>query len=101
MDLMNLFNIGRSAIYVSQTALNVTGNNIANVNTPGYSKQDVTLEVTTPNAVRGGFLGTGVTISQITRSYDNLIQSQLLGQYQNAYDQIGERNGELLLDAFD
>ncbi len=83
MDLMNLFNIGRSAIYVSQTALNVTGNNIANVNTPGYSKQDVTLEVTTPNAVRGGFLGTGVTISQITRSYDNLIQSQLLGQYQN------------------
>ena len=83
MDLLNLFNIGRSALSVSQTALNVTGNNIANVNTPGYSRQDVTLEVSTPNAVRGGFLGTGVAVSQIKRSYDNLIQSQLLGQYQN------------------
>jgi flagellar hook-associated protein 1 len=83
MDLLGLFNIGRTALFTSQTALGVTGNNIANVNTPGYSRQEVILEVSTPNAVKGGFLGTGVSVSQIKRSYDGFIQSQLLGQYQN------------------
>jgi flagellar hook-associated protein 1 len=83
MYLLSLFNIGRTALLTSQTALSVTGNNIANVNTPGYSRQEVVLEVSTPNSVRGGFLGTGVSVSQIKRRYDGFIQSQLLGQYQN------------------
>lgn len=83
MYLLSLFNIGKSAIFTSQTALNVTSHNIANANTPGFSRQEAILEVSTPIAIRGGFLGTGVNVSHIRRHYDNFIQSQLLGQYQN------------------
>ncbi len=83
MYLLSLFNIGKSAIFTSQTALNVTSHNIANVNTPGFSRQEAVLEVSTPIAMRGGFLGSGVNVEHIRRHYDNFIQSQLLGQYQN------------------
>jgi len=81
--LLSLFNIGKSTIFTSQTALNVTSHNIANVNTPGFSRQEAILEVSTPIAIRGGFVGSGVNVGQIRRHYDNFIQSQLLGQYQN------------------
>jgi flagellar hook-associated protein 1 len=80
--LFGLFDIGKSAIFASQTALSVTGNNIANANTPGYSRQEAILEVSTPVSVSGGYVGSGVAVSQIRRSYDNFIQSQLLTQTQ-------------------
>lgn len=83
MSLLGLFNIGRTALFASQTALQVTSNNIANVNTPGYSRQEVILSVGTPVIESGGSVGTGVTISGIRRQYDRFMQVQLLGQYQN------------------
>ncbi|HMK50628.1 MAG TPA: flagellar hook-associated protein FlgK [Thermodesulfovibrionales bacterium] len=82
MYLFGLFNIGKSAIYASQTALSVTGNNIANANTPGYSRQEAVLDVSTPVSVSGGYMGTGVRVAGIRRHYDNFIQSQLLSQNQ-------------------
>ena len=48
MSLINLLNIGKSAIFASQAAINVTGNNIANVNTPGYTRQEAILRIATP-----------------------------------------------------
>lgn len=83
MSLFGLFDIGKSALFASQSALSITSNNIANVNTPGYTKKSVILEIATPTAVSGGFLGQGVRIAGIRRSYDEFIQNQLLGQYQN------------------
>jgi flagellar hook-associated protein 1 FlgK len=83
MSIFGLFEIGKSAIFASQTALNVTSHNIANVNTPGYSRKEVILSIETPVAIRGGFLGRGVTISDIRRTYDRFIQSQLLTQSQS------------------
>lgn len=83
MSLFSLFDIGRSALFASQTALYITNHNIANVNTPGFSRQEAILEITSPVAVRGGLLGRGVTVSGIKRYYDKFIQNQLLGQHQN------------------
>lgn len=83
MSIFRLFDIGRSAIFASQTALQVTSHNVANANTPGYSRKEVILSIETPVAIRGGFLGRGVTISDIRRTYDRFIQSQLLTQNQN------------------
>lgn len=68
----------------SQTALNVTSHNIANVNTPGFSRQDVVLSISTPVSVKGGLLGRGVTVTGIKNNYDSFIQTQLLGQHQNS-----------------
>ena len=83
MSLFSLFDISKSALFASQTALYITNHNIANVNTPGFSRQEAILEIASPFAMRGGFLGRGVIISGIKRYYDKFIQTQLLGQYQN------------------
>jgi flagellar hook-associated protein 1 FlgK len=83
MSISGLFNSGLSALTASQTALSVTSNNIANVNTQGYTRQDVVLDISNPVPTSAGFIGTGVTVSGITRSYDQFIQTQLLGQQQN------------------
>lgn len=83
MALFGLFDISKSALFASQTALYITNHNIANVNTPGFSRQEAILEIASPVATRGGFLGRGVNVVGITRYYDKFIQTQLLGQYQN------------------
>jgi flagellar hook-associated protein 1 FlgK len=83
MSLSGLFDIGKSALIASQTALAVTSNNIANVNTPGYSKESVTLDIASPFYTGAGPVGSGVTAAAITRSYDRFIQAQLLNQQQN------------------
>ena len=41
VGLGNLLNIGNNAIRANQVGINVTGNNIANVNTVGYTRQSV------------------------------------------------------------
>jgi len=83
MSIIGLFNIGKSALSASQTALSVVNNNIANVNTPGYARQDVTLQISNPVQGVGGHLtGAGVTTAGIRRSYDRFIEAQLTQQYQ-------------------
>ncbi len=83
MSISGLFNIGKSALSASQTALSVINNNIANVNTPGYARQDVVLQISSPIQGAGGqFVGTGVTTAGITRSYDRFIEAQMTQQYQ-------------------
>jgi flagellar hook-associated protein 1 FlgK len=57
MSLLNIMNIGKTALFANQAALNVTGHNISNVNTPGYTRQEVILEVATPAANSAGYLG--------------------------------------------
>ena len=83
MSLFGLFDIAKSAIFASQTALTVTGHNIANINTPGFNRREAIFAVSGPVALSGNLLGSGVTISGIRRHYDQFIQTQLWGQYQN------------------
>jgi len=83
MSLLGLFDIGKSAMLASQTALSTTGHNIANAQTPGFNRQDVILESATPVTGIGGLIGAGVTVSGITRDYNRFIQSQLISQQQN------------------
>jgi flagellar hook-associated protein 1 FlgK len=83
MAVSSLFEIGKSALLASQKALTVTSHNIANVNTPGFSRQEVVLGVANPVLLNGSYLGMGVTALEVTRHYDSFVQSQLLLQYQN------------------
>ncbi len=83
MTIASIFNIGNSALIASQTALSVTSNNIANINTPGYSKEDVVLSLTNPISSGNVLVGNGVTVNSVKRSYDRFLQAQLLGQGQN------------------
>jgi len=82
LSLLGLFDIAKSAIFASQTALTVTSQNIANVNTPGFTRREALFSVA-PVAFSGNLIGSGVTVTTIKRHYDQFIQTQLLGQYQN------------------
>lgn len=83
MSLSGLFDIGKSAIFASQTALNVVSNNIANVNTPGYSRHEAIIEVANPVQVKGNYIGRGVGNVDIRRHYDNFVHLQIIGQNQS------------------
>lgn len=80
MSLSGLFDIGKSAIFASQTALNVVSNNIANVNTPGYSRHEAILEVANPVQIKGNYIGRGVGNVDIRRHYDKFLHLQMIGQ---------------------
>lgn len=71
-SLGNILNIGMSALRAQQVGLNVTGNNIANVNTPGYSRQRASLST----ALTVNNLGTGVEFSSLTRARDLVLDRQ-------------------------
>jgi len=78
MSLNSVLEIGKTGLGIYQKAIEVTGQNIANVNTPGYSRQRVILE-TAPISTANGFpLGTGVRIASVERFYDGLLQQQLV-----------------------
>ncbi|HET7522319.1 MAG TPA: flagellar hook-associated protein FlgK [Bacillales bacterium] len=69
----------RRALYAQQAALQTTAHNIANANTPGYSRQRVNLTTTAPypapglhNGVSPGQIGTGVqaeTVQRVRRDF--------------------------------
>lgn len=83
MSINGILNIGRSALQVNQAALQVTSNNIANVNTPGYSRQRIATETTTPFRTDAGFVGTGVVIQGISRVYDRFLAFQVKAEREN------------------
>lgn len=67
------FGIGVSALNSLQTAIRTTGQNIANVNTDGYSRQSVDFATREPDRSGGFFVGSGVTITSIERAYDEFL----------------------------
>ncbi len=68
---------GLSGLLAAQRALSVASNNIANVNTEGYSRQRVNLTTQTPDRIGDFFIGTGVSISSIERIYDEFNTLQI------------------------
>lgn len=80
--LLNALNAGRTSLSTNQKAIEIAGNNIANVNTPGYSRQSAVL--TPYPALNFGefFIGQGVKISNVTREHDVFINAQILDKNQ-------------------
>lgn len=80
MSLSGLLDIGSSAIFASQKALSITGHNIANVNTPFYSQQNVDLANRTPGVMG---IGTGVDVIEVKRLYNTLLTVEYMDQKMN------------------
>ncbi|SDB44889.1 flagellar hook-associated protein 1 FlgK [Desulfonatronum thiosulfatophilum] len=74
----SLLNTGRGALLAFQSAIHVTGENIANVNTPGYSRRTVRLQENPSIDYRPGQIGTGVSAAEVIRHYDYFIERQYL-----------------------
>ena len=60
-----------------QRSLETTSHNITNVNTEGYSRQRVELATRQEQKIGAGYLGQGVSVTDISRSYDQFITTQL------------------------
>jgi flagellar hook-associated protein 1 FlgK len=61
--------IGKRALIAQRLGLDVTSNNIANVNTPGYARQQAIFSETQPELLIGrGYIGTGTNVTAI-RTY--------------------------------
>lgn len=72
-SLNSAIQVGRSALRAQQIGLNTIGNNIANVNTPGYARKNVVLA---GDPVVNGGVGGGVRVTALTRQRDNFLDSQ-------------------------
>jgi flagellar hook-associated protein 1 FlgK len=80
MSLIAALNIGKSALAVSQAAIQTTGNNIANAGNPNYTRQTARLEPTADRMLRPGvFLGTGINLSSIRRNIDEALEGRIRG----------------------
>ena len=72
----DVMNIGVRALLVNQSALQTVGNNIANVNTPGYSRQSVVLKSVAGQFSGTGYYGKGVAIETVQRNYSEFLTQQ-------------------------
>jgi len=78
MSLNGALNIGGSALATSQAALQVTGNNIANVGNANYSRETSVISDTPDQEISSGvYIGTGVDLTAITRQVDESLNSRL------------------------
>ena len=71
------FEIGRRALHANQIGIAVTGQNIANVNTPGYSRQRVLLSPSPSDGSKVRLAGNGVTVDGVRAARDQFIESRL------------------------
>ncbi|MCH2106010.1 MAG: flagellar hook-associated protein FlgK, partial [Planctomycetes bacterium] len=78
-------NIGLRALISSQSSLDVIGQNLANANTPGYSRQRVQLGASGMVFRHGLGFGTGVDAMNIGRSVDNLLAGRIVNEVSDLF----------------
>ena len=87
IGLNTAFEVGRKGLRGQLFGLNVTGNNIANVNTEGYSRRKVNLVTAEPFISTEGIFGSGVDAKGVRRYRDALVDRQV----RNAYEEVGQQ----------
>jgi len=102
MDIYGVMSMAGSALLAQQKAITVTGNNIANVNTPGYSRQRLLLETKLPLQSSIGPMSLGVEAASVERVYDRFLgvqinaESETLGRWEAQKD--GLELAEVIFD---
>jgi flagellar hook-associated protein 1 FlgK len=75
--LSDVFGISVSALQAFQAAISVTSNNIANANTPGYSKESIELSSAAPQSSGATSVGAGVVVNGVSRAFNQATANQL------------------------
>ncbi|QDU32692.1 Flagellar hook-associated protein 1 [Poriferisphaera corsica] len=80
MGLNTALQIGRSGLLTAQTALELTGNNLANAATPGYHRNNVVLSAVASQRLGPNvYLGQGVQLDSIVRQTDEALEARIRG----------------------
>jgi len=72
-----IYSIGVSALKVAQAGISVTSHNIANANTPGYTRQEILQSAALPQNTGAGFFGQGADVTSVKRNYDEFLSAQV------------------------
>ena len=75
--MADLLSIGLSGLSANKTSLAVTGHNITNVNTPGFSRQDTVQATRIPQFSGAGYIGSGTTLVDVRRIYNEFLTTQV------------------------
>ena len=96
-DINSILGIARTGLLAQQRAIDITGRNIANADTEGYSRQRVTFSSLDPN-----YFASGVAGVDIERVYDQYLENQLNAAIQTSGRWASQQNGlervEILFD---
>jgi flagellar hook-associated protein 1 len=108
-NIFNILNTAQVGLRSQLLAMEVTGHNIANVQTEGYSRQEINLKTMDPRFTELGQIGTGVRVGGIERAHDEFLHLQILGESDDlgrsrvkkeVFDQLeillGEKSGQSL-----
>jgi flagellar hook-associated protein 1 FlgK len=77
MSLFGYYYIGLQSMSAARLGLQVAGDNIANVNTPGYARRRLELTPGFPVSIRGGMLDQGVDVAGLRRMQDHFLQTSM------------------------
>lgn len=83
--ITHVLNLAKQALLTHQSSIQVAGHNVANVDTPGYTRQKINIEANTAFPSAAGIMGGGVLADGIARQYDQFMveriakQSSLMG----------------------
>ncbi|MDY0378396.1 MAG: flagellar hook-associated protein FlgK, partial [Desulfobacterales bacterium] len=83
MAISSLLSVAGGALLSQQTAINIAGANIANVNTAGYSRQQAVMSAVGSVDALSGFSRLGVEVTGIQRAYDQFLADRIAVQKQN------------------
>ena len=75
--MVDILNIGAGATQLYRSALSTVSNNIANMNTDGYTRQVSASAENTPIQMGGMFVGDGARLASITRAFSEFNESNL------------------------
>jgi flagellar hook-associated protein 1 FlgK len=75
--MVDMLTTGVSGLLAAQVGLGTVGHNVANVNTEGYSRQQVAYGAALPQGVGGYFIGTGVNTVAVQRAYSQFLNTSL------------------------
>ena len=76
--MAGIYGIGVSALKAAQAGIAATTHNIANANTPGYSRQEVMQTALMPQNTGAGYFGQGANVTNVIRRYDQFLGVQAL-----------------------
>jgi len=82
--MTDLLTIGATATQLYRQALSTVSNNIANINSDGYSRQEVTTAENAPTQQGVSYLGTGARLVGVQRAYDFVGLAALKGSANKA-----------------
>lgn len=78
MSILSTLSLAAQSLKAQQEAIQTTGHNLANVNTPGFSRQRVDLVSAPPSFQGGVFIGQGVDVAAVSRVIDRFTEAEVL-----------------------